>query len=145
MMTKEALSLLIAVAFGMLSIGISGCATDRVDLVKEGIVSVQTVPSKKVKILWTDVYQDGGDTVVYGALQRRSHTSYPLSTHVDIGIISPDGTTLHEIRTPDIHVARRIPGKGINWTSFRVRIPGSVPKRSKIEMVVHYSRHEDET
>jgi hypothetical protein len=70
----------------VLPVVISGCATNRIDLVEEGIVSVETVPSKKVKILWTDVYQDGEDFVVYGVVQRRSHTSYPIKTHVDISV-----------------------------------------------------------
>ena len=120
---------------------ISGCATNRVSLVDENMVSVEKQGNESVEILWTDVYQDGEDTVVYGVIRRRSHTSYPIKTHVDVAIVSPDGTMLQEARTPDIYVARRVPGKGTDWTRFKIRFPGALTQGSKVNMVVHSGSH----
>ena len=120
---------------------ISGCVTNRVSLVDESLVSVEKQGNESVEILWTDVYQDGEDTVVYGVIRRRSHTSYPIKTHVDVAIVSPDGTMLQEARTPDIYVARRVPGKGTDWTRFKIRFPGVLTQGSKVNMVVHSGSH----
>jgi hypothetical protein len=119
----------------------SGCSGSRVSLVDQGIVSVEAKPSKNVGILWTDVYQDGEDIIVYGVVQRRSHTSYPLKTHVDVAILSPDGEVLQEARTPDVYVPRRIPGKGINWNRFEVRFP-DILHNSRVQAVAHSGLHE---
>lgn len=146
MMNSNKLSLrMIVVTLSTAAMLATGCATNRIDLVDEGIVSVDTVPSKRVKVLWTDVYQDGEDFVVYGVVQRLSHTSYLIKTHVDITILSPDGTVLQEARTPDIYVPTRIPGKGINWERFQVRLPDIPPQGSKVGMVVHSGSHGDKT
>jgi hypothetical protein len=118
----------------------SGCSGSQISLVDQGIVSVEAKPSKNVGILWTDVYQDGEDIVVYGVVRRRSHTSYPLKTHVDVTILSPDGEVLQEVRTPDIYVARRIPGKGINWNRLEVRLP-DIPHNSRVQAVAHSGSH----
>ena len=129
-------------ALGMAALFIGGCATNRVDLVDKGLVSVETVPSEKVKILWTDVYLDGEETIVYGVIQRRSHTSYPLRTHVDVTVYSSEGKTLHEARTQDIYVPGRIPGKGISWKRVKIRLPEIPPQNSMISMTVHSGEHE---
>jgi hypothetical protein len=137
-MRKKVLSL---VAIGVLTAIISGCVTNRVSLVDENMVSVEKQGNETVEILWTDAYQDGEDTVVYGVIRRRSHTSYPIKTHADVAIVSPDGTMLQEARTPDIYVARRVPGKGIDWTRFNIRFPGMLTQGSKVNMVVHSGSH----
>jgi len=129
------------IAIGVLTAIISGCVTNRVSLVDENMVSVEKQGNETVEVLWTDVYQDGEDTVVYGVIRRRSHTSYPVKTRVDVAILSPDGTMLQEARTPDIHVARRVPGKGIDWTRFNVRFPGMLTQGSKVNMIVHSGSH----
>ena len=122
---------------------LSGCATDRISLGDEGLVSIEKQGRKEVAILWTDVYEDNGDTVVSGVLRRRSHTGYPIIAHVDVTLFDPDGTILREGRTPDLYVARHIHGKGMNWTPFRVRLPGMPAAGVKVNMVVHSEEHED--
>ena len=128
-------------ALGMAVLFIEGCATNREDLVDKGVVSVETEPSEKVKILWADVYQDGEEIVVYGVIQRRIHTSYPLMTHVDVTLYSSEGETLYETRTQDMYVPGRIPGKGIDWRRFKIRLPEMPPQNSRIDMIVHRGDH----
>jgi len=121
---------LAGIGLGVLLVTISGCATNRVSLADAGLVSVETVPSKKVKILWTDVYEDGNDVVVYGVLRRIGHSSSPFNIHVDVTAFSPDGNVLHENRTPEIDVPRRVVGKGVDWKRFEVRFPSQIPDKA---------------
>lgn len=131
------------IGIGMLLVTISGCATNRVSLVDEGLVSVETVPSKKVEILWTDVYEDGNDVVVYGVVQQHSYSGATVDVHVDITILSNDGAKLQEHRTADIRVPRRRHGKGVDWKRFEVRFPGTFPEGATVKMVVHAGSHND--
>ncbi len=143
-MRKDLSAITVALSCGMFVSIISGCSTNRVSLVDQGIVTVKTVPSEKVSILWADVYRDGKDVVVYGVVQRRSYTNYPMKRHVDVTISSPDGTILQEARTPDIYVPSHRPGKTVDWKRFEVRFP-DIPQDSKVQMVVHSRRHDDTT
>lgn len=136
--------LMVVASLSAITAAVSGCATNRVSLVDEGIVSVETVSSDKVRLLWTDVYDDGKDLVVRGVVKRRSYTSYPLKTHVDVAVLSPDGTILQQARSADIYVPSHRPGKTVNWKRFEVRFP-EIPQDSKVRMVVHSGRHDEAT
>ena len=114
---------------------VSGCSS-RNSLVRQGIASVETKPSNKVEILWTDVYKEGEDIIVYGAVRRRSRTSHPLKTHVAVTILTTDGRILREARTPDIYVPRLLPGKGVNFRRFEIRFP-DVQGNFTVQAVVH--------
>jgi len=135
-MNSNSLFIAFAVALSAAIAPISGCSSNRNSLIGQGIVSVETKPSKNVRILWTDVYRDGEDIIVYGAVQRCSHTSYPLKTHVDVTILTPDGTIVQEVRTQDIYVPKHISGKGINWERFEVHFT-DIPENFRVQAVVH--------
>ncbi len=127
----------IIVVFGMVTFFVEGCATDRVDLVDKGVVSVETVPSKRIGILWTDVYRQGDDSIIYGTLQQRGQRMYPVKAHVDITIRAEDGSIRQELRSDDIYVPRRRVGKGPDWKRFKVRVPHGIARGSAVSMVVH--------
>ena len=63
-MKKKLLSLVITTIFSSLTIVISGCATDRVDLVDAGVLSLEQHTTGKVYIAWSDAYEDGDGFVV---------------------------------------------------------------------------------
>jgi len=142
-MVKKTCVKLILVGIAVLMATTIGCASNRLDLVKTGKVFIETVPSQKVKILWVNIYQEGDELVVYGVVRRFGISSYPLKTYVDISILSADGTLLHEARTPDIWVPRRLSGKGIAFKRFRMRFPDIPPEGSLIRTVCHGSPHND--
>lgn len=126
-----------------LAVSLGGCASNRISLTDKDLVSVKTIVDKKVAILWADVYEDDKGTVVYGVLQRRSHTSYPLKTHVNVTILSANDTILQEGNTPDIYVPRRIVGKGIDWKRFKVRFPNRIAEGSKIIIAIYSGQDEE--
>ena len=135
MMKKKLLSLVIATVFSSLAIIISGCATDRVDLVDTGVLSLEQHTTGKVYIAWSDAYEDGDGFVVSGVVRRRDTVGLPIKVHVDVTILSPDGKVLDEGRSSDIYVPRRIVGRGQSLKRFSVRF-GSIPAEgSKVSIV----------
>ena len=135
MMKKKLLSLVIATVFSSLAIIISGCATDRVDLVDTGVLSLEQHTTGKVYIAWSDAYEDGDGFVVSGVVRRRDTVGRPIKVHVDVTILSPDGKVLDEGRSSDIYVPRRIVGRGQSLKRFSVRF-GSIPAEgSKVSIV----------
>ena len=134
-MNNKSSNIAITATLSILAIAMSGCS-NRISLVEQGIASVETKPSKNVDILWTDVLRDGEEIIVYGVVRRRHHTIYPLKTHVDVAIHTPDGKILQEAHTPDIYVPRFVPGKGINFKRFEVRFP-NMPGNFSVKAAVH--------
>ena len=135
MMKKKVLSLVIAMVFGTLTIIISGCATDRVDLVDAGVLSLEQHATGKVYIAWSDAYKKGEGFVVTGVLRRRDTVGLPIKAHVDIAILSPDGTIIDESRSSDVYVPRRIIGRGQSQQRFRVRFSNIPPQGSLVRLL----------
>ena len=121
---------------------LAGCSANRISLAEKGLVSVEKQDSEKVKILWTDVYEQDGQTWVYGVLKQRGYTSSSTKTHVDIQILDTDGLVHYEVISKDMYVPQNRIGKGIDWKRFRVQLPDALPKDSQIKMTVHGGSHE---
>ena len=68
-----------------------GCATYRLNFVKEGAVTVETVNSKDVRILDVGVYQKDGRIWVDGHVKGRGFSLFMPSGYVQVEVISPDG------------------------------------------------------
>jgi len=124
---------------------VSGCNANRIDLVRKGTVSVETVSSEKVKLLWASAYQQDKTLLVCGRVGRFGLSNYPLRTHVDISIISPSGEVLYESQTEDIFVPRHTPGKGPNSRHFRLRFPTIPQQGSLVQVVCHSGLHPNAT
>ena len=141
MMKKKVLSLVVAFGFGILTIVISGCATNRIDLVDSGVLSLEQHTMGKVYIAWSDAYEDGDGFVVTGVLKRRGTIGMPIKAHVDVTVLSPDGKVLDEARSSDVYVPRRITGRGQSLQRFRVRFPSIPAEGSKVSIVTHSGSH----
>ena len=123
---------------------ISGCtAVSRTDLVKSGVINIERQRTGKVYIAWSDAYEDGDGFVVTGVLRRHDRLGGPIKTHVDITILSPDGTVLDKARSSDVHVSRRISGRGYPFDRFKVRFPSIPAQGSVVRVVGHSGQHDD--
>jgi len=142
-MKKKVLKSVTIIVLALLTIVISGCATDRVDLVDAGVLSLEQHTTGKVYIAWSDAYEDGDGFVVTGVLRRRDTVGLPIKSHVDITIQSPDGTIIDESRSSDVHVPRRITSRGQSFRRFKVRFPRIPDKGSKVSVVAHVGQHDD--
>ena len=144
-MEKKVLKLVTVMVLGVLTVVISGCVTDRVNLADSGMLTLEQHTTGKVYIAWSDAYEDGDGFVVTGALRRRDTIGLPIKTHVDITIQSPDGIIIDESRSSDVHVPRRIIGRGQSLKRFRVRFSGIPPQGSLVRLVSHSGLHNDAT
>ncbi|MBW1851607.1 MAG: hypothetical protein JRJ15_09280 [Deltaproteobacteria bacterium] len=87
-----------------------GCASNGVNLIKNGAVTLERIPSKGYYISHVEVYQNDNELVLHGNVKRRPHSNTGTG-HVDIAIVSPDGEILEEIITsyrPRIISKRRL-------------------------------------
>ena len=125
---------------------VAGCTeANRTDIVKSGIVTIEQQRTGKAYIAWSSAYEEKGDLVITGVLRRRDHVGRPIKTHVDVTIVSPDGTVLDEGRSSGIYVPRRITGRGYqSFERFKIRIPNVPAKGSLVRLVSHSGRHDDE-
>jgi len=137
----------IGVGLGMLAVVISGCTEPyRTDLVKSSVLNIEQQRTGKVYIAWSDAYKEDGGFVITGVLRRRDHVGGPIKTHVDITILSPDGTILDEARSSDVYVSRRITGRSyLSFERFKVRFPSIPAQGSSVRVVSHSGRHDDTT
>jgi len=140
-MEKKVLKSVAVIVLGLLTVVISGCATDRVNLVDTGVLNLEQHTTGKVYIAWSDACEDGDGFVVTGVLKRRDTVGLPIKTHVDITIESPDGTIIDKSRSSDVHVPRRIIGRGQSLQRFRVRFPTIPAEGSKVSIVTHSGSH----
>jgi len=124
---------------------ISGCATDRVDLVDSGVLTLEQHSTGKVFIAWSSAYEDGDGFVVAGVLMRHDHVGLPVRAHVDAAILSPDGRVLDESRTPDIYVPPHVTGRAQKLRRFKVRFTNVPPQGSSVRLVCHSALHDDTT
>jgi len=122
---------------------ISSCATNRISLADKGLVSVNKHDSEKVRILWTGVYQQDGQTWAYGILKQRGTSHSAIRTHVDIQVLNSDGSVYYKTLSGDMYVPRNRVGKGPDWKRFGVQLPDELPKDSQINMTVHSGSHEE--
>ncbi|MBL7214301.1 MAG: hypothetical protein ISS71_01345 [Phycisphaerae bacterium] len=125
----------------LVSIALCGCSANRVSLTDQGLVSVEKQDSEKVKILWTDVYEQDGQKWIYGVLKQHGISTSSIKTHVDIQVLNPDGSIQNETITDDLFVPRNRIGKGPDWKKFRVQLPEELPEDSQIKMTVHSGSH----
>ncbi len=129
----------IKIVVGVLTLAIisgSCFASNRINLVDQGVVSLEQQHSKKVRTAWSNVQQDGEDIIVSGVLMRQAITSYPIWRHVEVTVLAPDGAVLQEARTSNIKVPRRVPGRGFNTKRFEVRLAGIPPRGSVVRITI---------
>ncbi|MHC5060257.1 MAG: hypothetical protein ACYTFK_04130 [Planctomycetota bacterium] len=142
MMKNKLLSLVVAIVLGLAAFVIPGCAGDRKDLVDSGVLSLENHAPGKVYIAWNDAYEDGDGFVITGVLRRLDQLGGPIRTHVDVTVLSPDGTVLDEARSSDMYVSRRITGRSyLSFKRFRVPLAEVPPKGSKVRVVTHSGSH----
>ena len=127
-----------AVLMSMLACGCGSCPARRGASLKVGRGPTM---DDRVRIIWVDAHERSDRVWLHGAVQRQSHTSYPIQTHVDVLVTGADGRLLQRTWTREISVSRRVPGKGPDWTAFEVTLPGKLPAGSTIQVASHDGTH----
>ncbi len=110
------------------------------------MISLEQCNTGKVYIAWSGAYEQEDGFVITGVLRRRDHVGMPIRTHVDVTVLSPDGTILDEARSSDVYVARRITGRSyLSFERFKVHFPNIPATGSSVRVVSHSGRHNDTT
>lgn len=122
----------------ILSVGMTGwaCASNRVNLLKDGAVKLERIPSKGYYISHVDVYQYDDELVVHGNVKLRGHPGTGTG-HVDIAIVSSDGEVLEQISTlykPRIISTRKMHKR---TAYFNVRLSTILPMESTVRAAYH--------
>lgn len=134
--------MVIATVFSLLTFLIPGCAMNRVDLVDAGMLSLEQHNTGKVYIAWSGAYEQDDGFVITGVLRRRDRVGMAIRTHVDVTVLSQEGTILDEARSLDVYVARRITGRSyLSFERFKVRFPNIPAKNSLVRLVSYSGRH----
>ena len=121
----------------------SSCiATNRTDLVKSGVVTIEQQRTSKAYIAWSSAYKEKGDLVITGVLRRKDRVGVPIKTHVDVIVMSADGTVMDKVSSSDAYVSRRMARSGYkSFERFEVRMANVPAKGSMIRLVSHSGMH----
>ncbi len=76
-----------------------GCAQNRVSLVDADKVSVEGMSTHHVYFPWVDVFKEDGAAIVKGTLRQRQMHKHPMSGHIDVLILAPDGQVIEQAQT----------------------------------------------
>ncbi len=124
---------------------LSGCSFSKMNLTGNGAYTIERVnTSDRISIRSVKVYQDDGDTVVSGKVKLNKNLFQPKQGHVDIAVISPDGTVLDtaSVFYNPRRLTRRMQLKANNGSYFTARFPGPLPQGSIVRLAPHNSIEE---
>jgi len=112
------------------------CASNRANLLKDGKVKLECIPSKSYYISHVDVYQNDDKLVLHGNVKRRCHSDTETG-HVDITIVTPEGEILEQIST--LYKPRIIPTRKMHRrTSYFNVCLSTIPPTGSIVRVVYH-------
>ncbi len=128
----------------ILSVSMTGwaCASNRVNLLKDGTSKLEIIPSKGYYISKVHVNQNGDELEITGRVKRRSYSGTG-GGHVDITIVNPKDEVLEKLST--FYVPRMIPTKRMHTreSRFEVRLPTILPTGSKVRVAYHRVSKQD--
>ena len=106
-------------------------ATERLNLLKAGTVSVEKSPSAYIRFYKIFIYQEGGMTVVKGRLKQRTQRHISPG-FVKISLIEPDGNIQKEVITS--HSPRHFRRHSRFGSKFEARLPYSAQQGSIVRL-----------
>lgn len=112
---------------------LQSCATKTLNLVSEGKVNIETVPSNYGHVSRVSVVSSETGIIVAGDVHGASHQRGYIRGHLAVEVIYPDGT-MQEKETFKYHNR----GGKSRVTPFSVELPIVVPEESTIR-VIHYA------
>lgn len=114
----------------IISVIVTGCATNSVNLVKDETLSVKTESCDRLTITRADIYQDGSDTVISGEVMHNMARPDGL---IYIDIIASEGVAYKQV-TATRHYPYGV--KNVKVTStFTYRLRGeTLPKGYSVKI-----------
>ena len=103
-----------------------------------GLIKLEQAKNSKVYIAWSSAFEEDDGLVITGILRRSDHVGIPVRVHVDVYVLSPEGTILNEVRSSDVYVSRRVAGRScMSSERFEVYLPNIPTEDSLVRVVSH--------
>ena len=116
-----------------------GCAQNRVSLVSDNKVSVERASTRHVYFPWVDVCRENGTSLVSGTIRQRQLHRHPMSGHIDVLLIAPDGRVIEQSQAA-IHPHRHS-RRGPKEAHFKVRLKTAPPSGAVVRVKHHRESH----
>ena len=137
-MKKKLLTTVIVLGLSLLLFLISGCTANRIDLADTGMIKLEQDQMSKANISWSSAFEKDDGLLITGILRRSDHVGIPVKAHVDVYVLSPEGSILNEVRSSDVYVSRRVTGRSrMGSERFEVYLPNMPAKDSLVRVVSH--------
>jgi hypothetical protein len=134
-MKKKIQIFIFIIGSSLITIACSCLASERVDLVASGLMSVEYEHCEhcgKIHVSKIYVYQQGDKLIVSGKVKRDCNSITSDQAYIEVVLLSPDGILLEKIDTQ--YIPRIIPRKGERGSRFTVNLATIPPKGSIIRV-----------
>jgi len=121
-----ALSLLAIVPVGCGSMSGHRSGTQR-DMVKAGEIKLDTITSKRVKVLRASVFQEDDTLYISGVVRQIRYSAHSCCIDLEIDLLDSNGTELEHTVVHKIRVSRRLVGRRFSLVRFHAELPATVP------------------
>ena len=123
----------------LLATGLAGCASvsghrpiEQRDLVKAGEIKLDSIPSKRAKVLWASVRQDDDTLHISGVARQICYAAQGCCIDLEIELLDSSGTRLEQTVVHQIWVPRRVAGRVPGWVRFHAELPATVPMGTRM-------------
>lgn len=116
------------------AISITGCVSERINLVENGKVKLQVKNSERAQFCFVDVYKNHDTCCIYGRIKRLDRLTHPYRTTVGIEIVDENGKMIKKYNLKDIALPVNKASGGINSVSFRKKLSSNFIEGSTIKL-----------
>jgi hypothetical protein len=118
------------------------CASERINLVETGMVSLEIVAAKGISVQDADVYQDGDNLVIKGRITSIEDIDYLKNRNVDITILGPGGRVIRQASSRYMTKMLTFGPKDLSRTAareayFEEIIHVAIPEASTVRLEFH--------
>ena len=120
------------------------CVLNQANSVRDNIVSLEGSASKCVKFFNINIYQNGDIFEMAGKVHHRFKFGPHVKGHIDVAIITPDGTISETLSSPhDCWLGRR-GRRMVREAPFYIKTSVSPPSGSMVRVEFHESQSTDQ-
>lgn len=109
---------------------VTGCSTSGSDL----------AGSKGARVMWSEMRQDAGSTVVEGRLIQTGARTLSRDGHLDVELLDASGKSVAKTCSAPIKMDFRGPGRATKTRAFSVRVNAAAPQGGKACVAFHPAR-----
>ena len=122
----------LAIAILLSSIIVTGCATNQINLANTDQIDVVKISSRSAKFTKLAVYSNDSGISVSGELRKRIPSRGRIYGHVDVDVLSPNGTVLFTTTTNYHRKSRKS-----HLSKFTIDIPLVLERGSTVRAIHH--------